>query len=284
MTVRTSDNPFRVANFHLYKPCNERCTYCFATFPDIVGRLSDDDAQRIIELLAAKGLEKLTFVGGEPTLHPALARLVKAAHTRGVTTCVVTNGARLDALFDSSAPYIDWVGLSIDSALEEVQQTLGRGRGDYVARAVGHLKRAKSLGIRTKLNTVVTALNCDEDMSSLIREARPERWKAFQVLPVAGQNDGKVEPLLISAEQFSAFIARHAHLADEGLAPVAEDNEAMTGSYLMVDPLGRLFDNVAGRLHYSRPVLEVGLDQALANVRFSFVRLRNRGGEYEWTR
>lgn len=279
-----SDNPFRVVNFHLYKPCNERCRYCFATFPEVHGRLSDDAAVLLIRTLADRGLEKLTFVGGEPTLHPALPRLLEAAHAHGVVTCVVTNGARLASLLDSSAAHLDWVGLSIDSAREEVQQALGRGKGDYVSRSVRLLKRAKALGIGTKLNTVVTALTWDEDMSSLIREARPERWKAFQVLPVQGQNDGRVEPLLISAEQFATFIERHAHLAAEGLGPVAEDNDAMTGSYLMVDPLGRFFDNVGGRLHFSRPILEVGLDQALADVRFSFVRLRQRGGEYAWTR
>lgn len=39
------------------------------------------------------------------------------------------------------------------------------------------------------------------------------------------QNDGKVEPLLIDADQFRAYVNRHAHLAAEGLGPVAEDTK-----------------------------------------------------------
>jgi radical S-adenosyl methionine domain-containing protein 2 len=277
-------NPLSAINFHLYKPCNERCLYCFATFPEVRGQLSNADAERLVGELASHGLQKLTFVGGEPTLHPALPRLLRVARQARVVTALVTNGARLAQLLRTSAGDLDWVGLSIDSGREDVQQALGRGHGDYVRRSVALLDQARTLGLRTKLNTVVTALNWEEDMSALVRQVRPERWKVFQVLPVGGQNDGKVESLLISAEQFGAFVARHAHLADEGLEPVPEDNAAMTGSYLMVDPLGRFFDNVGGRLHFSQPILEVGVEAALAGVRFSFVQLERRGGVYPWAR
>ena len=116
----------------------------------------------------------------------------------------------------------------------------------------------------------------------VIRRARPERWKVFQVLPVAGQNDGSVEDLLISADQFKAFVARHAGLAGDGLAPIVEDNDAMTASYVMIDPLGRLYDNIAGRYTYSEPILEVGVARALRQVRFSLARLVARGGKYAW--
>lgn len=273
-----------VVNFHLYKPCNERCRYCFATFPDVRGRLADEDAERLIHALKEQGLQKLTFVGGEPTLHPALPKLLEVAHKLGVTTAIVTNGARLNRVLDVAADHIDWVGLSIDSGREDVQQRLGRGRGDYVERSLALIERVRSLGIRTKLNSVITALNWDEDMSALVRRARPERWKVFQVLPVDGQNDGMVEPLLITKDQFDSFVRRHAYLAAEGLGPVAEDNDAMTGSYLMIDPLGRFFDNVDGRLRFSRPILDVGIRQALDEVRFALVRLENRGGVYDWRR
>lgn len=271
-------------NFHLFPSCNERCSYCFATFGGARQRLSAEQAEAVIRLLASLGLEKLTFVGGEPTLHPALPRLLRVARELGLTTVLVTNGARLSALLDVAAADLDWVGLSIDSGREDVQRVLGRGKGDYVATSVAYLQRARSLGLRTKLNTVVTALNVDEDLSDLIRRARPDRWKVFQVLPIAGQNDGSVEELLITKTQFEHFVSRHAHLAAEGLAPIPEDNEAMTGSYLMIDPLGRFFDNVDGRLTFSRPILEVGVDAALAEIRFSFVKLETRGGVYPWAR
>ncbi|AUX43643.1 uncharacterized protein SOCE26_050950 [Sorangium cellulosum] len=111
---------------------------------------------------------------------------------------------------------------------------------------------------------------------------RPARWKVFQVLPVAGQNDGSVEDLLIDGDQFRAFVARHRHLEAEALNPIAEDNEAMTDSYAMIDPSGRFYGNSSGRHVASAPILDVGIDAALAQVGFVPERLAARGGVYAW--
>ena len=56
----------------------------------------------------------------------------------------------------------------------------------------------------------------------------------------------------------------------------------MTGSYAMVDPAGRFFDNMEGRHHYSSPILEVGLQQAWSQVRFEHTSFISRGGQYDW--
>src|SRR5690606_36707286 len=162
------------------------------------------------------------------------------------------NGARLDRLLDDHAGDIDWIGISVDSADERTQAELGRGRGGHVERSRIHAARIQTLGIRLKLNTVVAALNWHEDMRTFVRELRPTRWKVFQVLAIDGQNDGDVERLLITRDQFQAFVERHAELATEGLAPVPEDNDAMTDSYAMIDPLGRFYGNHRGRYVYSR--------------------------------
>ena len=270
------------ANFHMLKPCDSRCRFCFATFRDVRGRLGVEDAERVIDALHDSGIVKLTFVGGEPTLHPHLGRLVRHAKVRGMVTCVVTNGFRLDPLLDEAADALDWVGFSVDSGDELTQAELGRGHGDHVARSVAHADRCRELGIRVKLNTVVTRRTVDEDLAALVRRMAPERWKVFQVLPVAGQNDGSVEDLLITDAQFRAFVDRHAHLAGEGLAPVVEDNDAMRGSYVMVDPLGRFYGNATGRHVYSAPILEAGVAAALAQVGFQPDKFDARGGRYAW--
>lgn len=269
-------------NFHLYKLCNYRCRFCFATYRDIHGQLSRESALELLSQLREAGTEKINFAGGEPTLHPHIGELVAEARRLGFVTSLITNGARLDALLDAHADAIDWVGLSVDSGDENVQAALGRGRGGHVARSLRHASRIRDLGINLKLNTVITTLNWNEDMHPLVRAIRPARWKVFQVLPVAGQNDGCVEPLLISNSQFRSFVERHTDLANEGVGPVAEDNEAMTGSYAMIDPLGRFYDNYAGRHMYSHPIPNVGVAQALAEVHFEMQRLVARGGLYVW--
>jgi radical S-adenosyl methionine domain-containing protein 2 len=269
-------------NFHLLKRCNAHCRFCFATFRDVEGELTVDDALRVVDALRDAGTEKLNFAGGEPTLHRHLGRLLAHAKRYGLVTSVVTNGFKLDRLLDRHAADLDWVGLSVDSADEAVEVKLGRSRGDHVRRSLALADRCRAEAVRVKLNTVVTALNCREDMSVFVRRFQPERWKVFQVLPMAGQNDGDVEPLLIDDDTFRAFVERHEPLVAEGLGPIAEGNDDMQGSYVMVDPLGRFFGNATGRHVYSAPILEVGVEAALAQVGISAAKFDARGGRYAW--
>ena len=269
-------------NFHINTSCNAHCRFCFATFRDVVGPFSTDIALRVIDALALAGCEKLNFAGGEPTLRADVGLLLRRANRHGLVTSIVTNGFCLDHLLDEHAAALNWVGLSVDSGREDIQRALGRGNGTHIAKSIRLADRCRRLNIRVKLNSVVTALTWVEDMSDLVRRIQPERWKAFQALRVEGQNDGSVEELLITPKQFSAFVSRHTHLATEGLAPVVEDNDAMRGSYVMVDPLGRFFGNATGSHVYSQPILDIGVAAALAEVGFMPEKFEARGGRYSW--
>ncbi len=269
-------------NFHIYKPCNEHCAFCFATFRDVEGQLPLDDVLRVVGELRRAGVHKINFAGGEPTLYRGIGTVIEHAKALGLTTSIVTNGARLDPLLDRHGASLDWVGLSADSSDEAVQQALGRGRGDHVERTILRGDLARRAGVRVKLNTVVTAATWREDMAAFVSRVAPERWKVFQVLPMKGQNDGHVEDLLVTPEQFAAFVERHQPLAAVGMAPVVEDNDAMRGSYAMIDPLGRFFGNATGEHVYSEPILEVGVAAALAQVGFSAAKFEDRGGRYAW--
>ena len=137
MNEETPSIPIAV-NFHLYKPCNYRCRFCFATYRDIRGRLSLPEAKLLLQTLRGAGCDKLTFAGGEPTLHPNIGELVAEAKRFGLVVTIITNGARLDNLLDEHAADIDWVGLSVDSGDEDIQADLAR-----VLRRVDGLLEAK---------------------------------------------------------------------------------------------------------------------------------------------
>lgn len=283
-------------NFHLWEPCNMRCRFCFATFQDVKqtvlprGHLPRDQSLAVVSQLAAAGFDKITFAGGEPTLCPWLGELTELAKQRGLTTMLVTNGSRLLApgWLDMHGSHLDWVVLSIDSADPRTHERLGRSIAGQAGRALAvdhYLAIAAELrrrSVRLKVNTVVTAENADDDMGDLLLALRPERWKVLQVLPIGGQNDGKVESLLIDEPTFRRYCARHQRVTDAGIAIVPEDNEDMTGSYAMVDPAGRFFDNTAGHYRYSRSILDVGIDEAWRDIRFDAQRFEERGGVYDW--
>lgn len=283
-------------NFHLWEPCNMRCRFCFATFQDVKatvlprGHLPRDQAIAVVEQLADAGFDKITFAGGEPTLCPWLGALVTRAKQRGLVTMLVTNGSRLldPGWLDAHAAQLDWVVLSIDSADPRTHARLGRSIAGQASRALPvehYLTIATELRtrkVRLKINTVVTAENVDEDMGDLLLMLCPERWKVLQVLPIAGQNDGAVDSLLIDEDRFSRYCARHQRVVDAGIKLVPEDNEDMTGSYAMVDPAGRFFDNTAGAYRYSRSILDVGVAAAWHDIHFDPQRFQKRGGIYQW--
>ena len=276
-------------NYHLWQPCNMRCRYCFAVFDDVrssvlpKGHLPEQQAFSVTQMLAER-FEKVTFAGGEPTLCPWLFELVRRAHDAGAVTMIVTNGTVVDdAWLDRFAGVLDWLTLSIDSASPEVSAGIGRavsGRGLSTEHHLRLSSAARARGMRLKVNTVVTRLNAGEDMRPLLERLAPERWKVFQALPVAGQNDAGFEGVACTGEEFRHFVDRHASLCERGIRVVPEDNRAMRGSYAMVDPAGRFYDSAGGSHRYSRPILEVGVDAAWSDVEFSMDRFDERGGRY----
>jgi len=276
--VRTPLIPVSV-NWHLWPRCNYTCTFCYDQFKGSARTLTKEVALTVPALLRAAGAEKLTFAGGEPTLCPHLVDLLQASKEAGLTTMAVTNGTRITPEFlAKAARYTDWIALSVDSGIEANETELGRGTGHHLETVINAARLVREHGIRLKVNTVVTSLTWREDMHALLRELKPERWKVFQVHLIRGENDVAYLNLQVSPEEFRAFVERHADLN-----PVAETEEDMRGSYLMLDPLGRFFQNFDGSYVHGDSILTVGVEKALGQVGWDLEKFERRGGLYEWT-
>ena len=270
-----------------------RCSFCFATFTDIgndilpKGHLNREDCLSVVETLAAAGFDKINFAGGEPTLCPWLPDLIRRAKNLGCTTSMVTNGSRITPdWLDNVSEHLDWAALSIDTVDPKKLQRTGRVTVDGPLSETDYrhiIDLLKQRGVRLKINTVVTQINCDENLTEFITKAHPERWKLLQVLPVGGQNDGSIPGLAITSEQFNRYVARNRRVAEQGITVVPENNDLMTGSYVMVDPAGRFFDNMSGYHTYGRPILEVGVAAALQDVSIDPHQFRLRDGVYHWS-
>lgn len=281
-------------NFHLWEPCNMQCKFCFATFHDVKqtilpkGHLPKEQAIRIVQELARAGFEKITFAGGEPTLSPWLHELIKSAKLAGMTTMIVTNGSKLnDAFLQQSKTYLDWIAISIDSLNPETNLEMGRAIAGIIPLTIDYymsvIDKIKQYGYGLKINTVVNQANYNEDMNEFIRFAKPQRWKILQALKIVGQNANTIGNLEITETEFMYFINQHKNLSDS-TSIISESNSQIIGSYTMVDPAGRFFDDVAGRHNYSKPILEVGVFEALKEVSYDFKKFALRGGIYDWVK
>ena len=288
----TTANDIPSVNYHLWKPCNMKCGFCFATFQDIQrdilpkGHLDRERSIPLVESLSLAGFRKINFAGGEPTLCPWLPDLIYRAKELDLTTSLVTNGSCLSARWlDRIQGSLDWAALSIDSVDPNTLHRIGRttrsgpmSERDFLD-AIGVLR---DYGVRLKINTVVTRANLHENLADFIIEAHPERWKLLQVLPLEGQNDRTVDSYLNSAGDFNHYVQNIQRVEEYGIRVVPEGNDLMTGSYVMVDPAGRFFDNVAGCHTYSRPILDVGVEGALKDVSVDAAKFLARDGLYNW--
>ena len=270
-----------------------RCKFCFATFQDVKhsilpkGHLPKEQSVEVVLQLAEIGFEKITFAGGEPTLCSWLPELITTAKDAGLTTMIVSNGSKLtDSFLQANKNHLDWIAVSIDSLNATTNIETGRAvsgktplQSDYYFSLVDRIKQH---GYGLKINTVVSSKNCNENMNEFIRYAKPKRWKLLQVLPMKGQNDLNIDNFKISDEQFQNFISNHSDLQDiTNIVP--ESNNQMKGSYAMVDPAGRFYDNAEGTHNYSRPILEIGSRLAIQQVNYDFSKFVERGGIYNWT-
>lgn len=261
-----------------------RCKYCYATFDDMhVGpQMPYIHATAIIQKLADAGVKKITFAGGEPLLYKALPDVLRFARQAGLTTSIITNGSLISPEWLAQyGTLCDWIGVSIDSLDPVINELIGRtgkyGGIDLVFYTL-LITMIKQWCNKLKINMVVSAYNWADDMNDFISWASPDRWKVFQALRVEGQNDQQFDALKVTTEEFDSFVGRH-----EGQkCMVPENNAAMTGSYLLVDPLGRLFENSAGRHTYSNSLVDSSVQTCLSQLNLNRDMFIKRGGIYNW--
>lgn len=276
-----------VINWHVTEACNYRCGYCYAAWakPDEREVIRDAASTRaLLESLfahfAVRGdgsRPRLNFAGGEPLLlKERVLSTMKLARRIGFDVSVISNGSSLDMSYVSAlAPELSVLGLSIDSIQPEVLTAIGRqdqrGRQldfSLLARCID-VARCLNPDLVLKVNTVVSSANWHEDMSGVIQQLSPHRWKALRVLPVVNRN------LEVTDAQFRSFVERHHSL--EGVM-VVEDNEDMQGSYIMVDPTGRFFQNRPGKhgYDYSPSILDAGAGEAFSRIGWSALKFEGR--------
>ncbi|MCH9852719.1 MAG: viperin family antiviral radical SAM protein [Alphaproteobacteria bacterium] len=279
-----------VINWHLLEACNYNCKFCFAKYDGDKGAVYQN-ADKTTQLLEAlwnyfkpqqfNNRLRLNIAGGEPTLlQGKLLKILQVAKQIGFKTSIITNASYLHNIEFATHLYknLDILGISIDAIDTQHNRKIGRvGTGlnaqpleavDIIAYVA--MARKINPAIKIKINTVVNAVNKDDDLSAFIANIQPDKWKLFQVLP---QSNDK---LIVSDDKFHQFVQRHQAFNS---IIIAEDNDAMRESYIMIEPKGRFYqnrqDNQKGH-HYSQPILDIGVAEAFKQIRFEYEKFASR--------
>lgn len=170
---------------------------------------------------------------------------------------------------------------------------------------ISSLPRCEIYDIVFKINTTVVKQILEEDMAATIRELRPRRWKLFQCLLIDGENTGEdvngkqalrdARDCVVSDEEYWNFFERHRlalhdcavdnHLLEGApectIEMVAESNETMRNSYLLMDENLRFLDCRKGnKIPSSVTVLEDPA-RALEESGFQVEKFHARRGEWK---
>jgi radical S-adenosyl methionine domain-containing protein 2 len=260
-----------VFNLHITERCNFHCEFCFGKWnisaqEEIFGDLKI--AEKCIDEIIKAGLSiphvnftgiRLNFVGGEPGLMRNLQDIVAYCRSKRVRLSFVTNGLMFERYsIEWLADNFDVIGISLDSIDPEKCIKIGRASNqgktlnfNELCSKVNTLRVLHS-EVKVKVNTVVSLVNHLDYLGEIIERLSPEKWKVFRVLPVHGTINA------ISAPEFSNFLIRHEQFKH---IMVSEDNNEMSRSYIMLDPLGRFFWPKlpwGSGYEYSQSILNVG--------------------------
>lgn len=177
--------------FHILTACNLRCRYCYIN-PDQHGTEMLPLAT-IQAWLAALSRDQrdtnLVLLGGEPTLHPDLAQIVKKArHLKYKSITIDTNGYLYNDILDRVTPAeVDTFSFSLDGSSAETNDPI-RGEGSF-DRCVSGIEAAKDRGFGVSLIYTVSAENIDdlESMTTLLPHLPIDRF-FIQVIGLRGRS------------------------------------------------------------------------------------------------
>jgi pyruvate-formate lyase-activating enzyme len=106
---------------YLTNRCNLRCVHCYM----FSGEIEKEELPlagwlTVIEDYAAIGGKAITFSGGEPLLYPGFPEIIEYAHSKGLKTCVLSNGLLwTHSLAQQMQGKIDEIQISLDGYDDE---------------------------------------------------------------------------------------------------------------------------------------------------------------------
>ncbi|MCP4217549.1 MAG: radical SAM protein [bacterium] len=180
------DLPVLSAKIKLLWQCNLSCRFCELPTPS--SPMPAQLVEKILRELAAKGLHKVHFSGGEVFLHPQIMTILETACKMGLQVNFTSNGTLIDKaiarrLVDMG---VHAISISIESAAPSIHDKLRNSKGSHkrTVKAVEYLLRARKKKPYIQVNTVITRDNI-EDLDNLHQLLKDLSGKvSWKLLPV----------------------------------------------------------------------------------------------------
>ncbi|HEY0394372.1 MAG TPA: radical SAM protein [Candidatus Elarobacter sp.] len=172
--------------------CDLKCGHCGSRAGKArANELSTEECLGVVAELAALGTREVTLIGGEAYLRRDFATIIAAVRAAGMQCTLQSGGRNLtdERIRAAADAGLTAAGISIDGA-RELHDALRGVRGSFDA-AVGSLHRLREHGIRTSVNTQITAQVLDQldDVLHVVAASGAKNWQLQLTVPMGRAGD-----------------------------------------------------------------------------------------------
>ncbi|MEQ9403859.1 MAG: radical SAM protein [Cyclobacteriaceae bacterium] len=155
----------RFLYLYVTNECNLRCKHCYVG-NDRLNKseyFAPEKAREVMEYFKATyGHDKLYILGGEPTKHPQLDKIVDHALACDYSITISSNGDFDDDIFEKIPPHkLASINFSLESSHHEIHTKI-RGRKDNYDKVVQNINKASEKGYQVRVMCTVSETNVEQ--------------------------------------------------------------------------------------------------------------------------
>jgi len=142
--------------------CNLKCPYCYLGDRKRKIDMSINTAGPLLKKLLALGARKITFLGGEPTLHPFLPQFINTAKAVGFDYLRLDTNGQFNPTFleNPNLKFLNDISFSLDGVDPLTHGVLRSVRNYYFV--INNIKRAIELGYTIRVTMTINSLNLSQ--------------------------------------------------------------------------------------------------------------------------
>ncbi len=165
--------------------CNYSCSFCFAkNFGQRPKQASDRDLRKVLDCIAAEGINRVRFTGGEPLLRAGLPELVEHAKELGLFTSLNTNASLVsNKIIKQLAGNLDDVLVSMHCPNAELEEKFS-SKGSF-EKKINAIQGLAGEGVFVRAATILSPENIAifDELRQLVQSQQISQWVLLRPIP-----------------------------------------------------------------------------------------------------
>lgn len=142
--------------------CNLKCLHCYLGDSKRQIDMPINDIEPLLRKSVSLGASKITFLGGEPTLHPLFPQFINIAKVLGFNYLRLDTNGQFNSAFleNSNLKFLNGISFSLDGIDPLTHGTIRSARNYYSV--INNIKRAIELGYTVRVTMTINSLNLSQ--------------------------------------------------------------------------------------------------------------------------